>query len=210
MGIESFGGVALFRFHPLGGLPSPIWPLDILVLVFVRGDRPHLGEIWILAGLHFGPLFWVTETSQLQFFCRAKVRTAYFLSWQFNQNRNSAIQANFFQSLKKHAISQFLGCERRKYSKCSGRYNGLMLGSRGRRFKKSGCRHISTSGLASSALGTLVFVIFWPVLLPYRIFSWQAYSFTDSGIAVARWVVSCLNFSAFSFDCFTFTTSIDF
>ena len=60
---ENVGGVALFRYHPLGGLPSLIWPLEIVVLgtlakiVFVRGIAPHLGEIWILVSLHFGPLF---------------------------------------------------------------------------------------------------------------------------------------------------------
>jgi len=42
------------------------------------------------------------------------------------------------------------------------------IGSRGRGVKKSGRRHISTSGLVSSALATLVFAVFWPVWPLYR------------------------------------------
>ena len=34
--------------------------------------------------------------------------------------------------------------------------------------EKTGRRHISTSGLASRAPGTLFFALFWPVLSPYR------------------------------------------
>ena len=40
--------------------------------------------------------------------------------------------------------------------------------SRGRWFRKTGRRHISTSGLASRAPWTLFFALFWPVLSPYR------------------------------------------
>jgi len=107
-GIENFGGVALFRFHPLGGLPSPIWPLQMLVLgtltkiVFVRGGSPPIWgryEFWPVCTLaHF---FLSYRNFPLAIFCQSTVRTAYFLSWQFSQNRNSTIRANFAQILKK-------------------------------------------------------------------------------------------------------------
>ena len=42
------------------------------------------------------------------------------------------------------------------------------IGSRGRCVRKKGRRHISTSGLASSALGMLLIAIFCLVLPPYR------------------------------------------
>jgi len=44
----------------------------------------------------------------------------------------------------------------------------VQIGSQGRRVKKLGRRHISTSGLASSALGTLLIAVFCLVLPPYH------------------------------------------
>jgi len=44
--------------------------------------------------------------------------------------------------------------------------------SRGRWVRKTGLRHVSTSGLASIAPGTLFFALFWPALSPYR--TWTA------------------------------------
>ena len=44
----------------------------------------------------------------------------------------------------------------------------VQIESLGRRVKKLGRRHISTSGLASSALGMLLIAIFCLVLPPYR------------------------------------------
>ena len=41
--------------------------------------------------------------------------------------------------------------------------------NRARWVRKTGRRHIYTSGLASRALGTLFFALFWPVLSRYRI-----------------------------------------
>jgi len=41
--------------------------------------------------------------------------------------------------------------------------------NRARWVRKTGRHHISTSGLASRALGTLFFSLFWPVLSRYRI-----------------------------------------
>ena len=46
----------------------------------------------------------------------------------------------------------------------------------GRRVKKSGCRHISTSGLASNGPGTFLFSLFWSIL---------SY-FDPNGLPVAR------------------------
>jgi len=60
--VQSFWGWGTFSSSPSWGLPSPIWPLQILVLgtlikMVFRGDRPHSGEIWGLASVHFDPLF---------------------------------------------------------------------------------------------------------------------------------------------------------
>jgi len=44
----------------------------------------------------------------------------------------------------------------------------VQIGNRGRRVKKLGRRHISTSGLTSIARGTPLLAVFWPVWLPYR------------------------------------------
>jgi len=61
--VQSFWGWGTLLSSPPWGLLSPTWPLQILVLgtlikmVFVRGIAPHLGEIWGLASVHFGPLF---------------------------------------------------------------------------------------------------------------------------------------------------------
>jgi len=67
-------GVALFRYHPLGGLPSLIWPLEIVVLgtlakiVFVRGDRPPFGGDMNFGQFALWPTFsWVTYSRFLKF-----------------------------------------------------------------------------------------------------------------------------------------------
>jgi len=134
MGFKNFGGVALFWFHPLGGLPSPIWPSQILALgtltkiVFVRGRSPPIWgryEFWSVCTLaHF---FSKSARQILDFLSRSLVSTACYRFREFKQNRWSTIRANFAQSWEKKAKSHFLGCERRKYSKSRGRYNGLML-----------------------------------------------------------------------------------
>jgi len=43
MGIESFGGVALFRFHPLGGAPFPHLTLGYFGPSFCSGGSPPFG-----------------------------------------------------------------------------------------------------------------------------------------------------------------------
>jgi len=77
------GGVALFRVRPLGGLPSPICPLEILALgtltkiVFVRGRLPPIRgryEFWPVCTLaHF---FSKSYRQILEISSRSLARTA--------------------------------------------------------------------------------------------------------------------------------------
>ena len=68
-----FGGGALFSSSPSWGAfvrhltLADFGPRDLNKNVFVRG-RPHLGEIWCLAGLHFGPLFLEIRSSDFGIF----------------------------------------------------------------------------------------------------------------------------------------------
>ena len=75
IGVQVFGGVALFRVRPLGGAPFPhltlgdFGPRDPDKNGFCSGAiAPHLGEIWGLAGLHFGPLFLEIVTTDFGIF----------------------------------------------------------------------------------------------------------------------------------------------
>jgi len=63
---------------------------------------------------------------------------------------------------------------------------GGRIGSQNRRVKKSGRRHISTSGFACSSPGTLLFAVFWPVWLPYRIFRARNASYKKVGCNICK------------------------
>ena len=113
MGIENFGGVALFWFRPLGGLPSPIWPLEILALgtltktVLFGGSRPIWGryEFWPVCTLaHF---FSSYENFPFAIFCLSTVCTAYFRFRDFEKNLIHVTQIKFVQSWKKRDKSHF-------------------------------------------------------------------------------------------------------
>jgi len=92
MGFKNFGGVALFWFHPFGGLPSPIWPSQILALgtltkiVFVRGGSPPIWgryEFWSVCTLaHF---FSKSARQILDFSSRSLVSTACYRFREFKQ-----------------------------------------------------------------------------------------------------------------------------
>jgi len=74
-GVQIFGGRGTFSSSPTRGAPFPhltlgdFGPMDSDKNVFCLGGiAPHLGEIWGLAGVHFGPLFLEIHSSDLEIF----------------------------------------------------------------------------------------------------------------------------------------------
>jgi len=108
MEFKIFGGVALFRVCPLRGLPSPIWPLLILVIgtltkiVFVRGWLPPIWGrygVWPVCSLvHFFSKF-LPEI--LEILSWSIVPTAYYRFWDFKENLIRVTQINFVQISEK-------------------------------------------------------------------------------------------------------------
>ena len=86
-----------------------------------------MGEIWGLAGLHFGPLF--LELRETDFGNFKPIDSTYGLLsiLRFLEKSDSCNSNKFRSNFGKNTKTHFLGCERRKYSKSRGRYNGLML-----------------------------------------------------------------------------------
>jgi len=107
-GVQSFGVVALFRVRPLGGLPSPTWPFEILVLwtltkiVFGRGRSPPIWwryGVWPVCTLAH---FFSKSAGQIsEFSTRSIVPRAYYRFWDFKKNLSCVTQINFVQSWKK-------------------------------------------------------------------------------------------------------------
>jgi len=60
------------------------------------------------------------------------------------------------------------------------------IDSRGRWVRKTDRRHISTSGLAFRAPGTLFFALFWPVLSPYCISTARNAFYKNTGCAKSK------------------------
>ena len=88
---------------------------------------PHLGEIWNLAGLHFGPLFLEIYSTDFGIFNLIDSTYSLLSILRFKKKSELRNSNKFRSKLEKNAISRIFGCRRRKYSKSRGRYNGLML-----------------------------------------------------------------------------------
>ena len=86
-----------------------------------RGDRPHSGEIWGLASVHFDPLFLEIQLTDFGIF--NLIDSTYSLL----SILSCVTQINFVEIWEKNAKSHFSGFERRKYSKSRCRYDSLML-----------------------------------------------------------------------------------
>ena len=85
-------------------------PRDPDKKVFVRGDRPHLGKIWDLAGLHFGPLFLKICSTDFGIF--KKIDSTYSLLAILRFKKSEMRNSNKFRSkLEKNAKSDFFGCQ---------------------------------------------------------------------------------------------------
>ena len=130
MEFKIFGGVALFRVCPLRGLPSPIWPLLILVIgtltkiVFVRGWLPPIWGrygVWPVCSLvHFFSKF-LPEI--LEILSWSIVPTAYYRFWDFKEN---LIPCNSNKFRSNFGKVTFWGAKGENIQS-RGRYNGLML-----------------------------------------------------------------------------------
>jgi len=92
-----------------------------------RGDRPHSGEIWGLASVHFDPLFLEIQLTDFGIF--NLIDSTYSLL----SILSCVTQINFVEIWKKNAKSHFSVFERRKYSKSRCRYthpfNGPLSGT---------------------------------------------------------------------------------
>ena len=83
-GVQKFWGRGTFLISPPWGAPFPhltlsdFGPRDPDENSFCSGEiAPHLGEIWILVGLHFGPLF--LEIRSSDFGCFKPIASIYGL-----------------------------------------------------------------------------------------------------------------------------------
>ena len=134
--VQSFWGRGTFSSSPPWGAPFPhltlvdFGPNDLDKFSFCWGGASP-PPIWVRYGVwpvctlaHFFSKFLPVI---LEFLSWSIVPTAYYRFWNFKESLIHVTQINFVQSSEKNAQSHFLGCERRKYSKSRGRYNGLML-----------------------------------------------------------------------------------
>ena len=106
-GSKILGAWHFFDFAPLGGsLPhltlGDFGPMDPDKNSFCSGAiAPHLGAIWGLAGVHFGPLF--LEIGSTDFVILSLIDSTYSLLaiLRFKKNLRCVTQINFVQSWKK-------------------------------------------------------------------------------------------------------------